>query len=109
MARTRPSLTVLPATSELIPVGRLHEPSVVYAVRTPEQRATVLAIRDREDFDFACNNPCDELTAEIRPNYTGRFAMLWVDKAGVLHLARIGTAGNIYRELTGDDAARAKP
>ncbi|MFS1304467.1 hypothetical protein [Streptosporangium longisporum] len=92
------------AILHVIPVGYFREPSTIQEVRTPAQRETLLAIVNREDFDFACNNPCDELMKELRPNYTGPFMFLYFTTDGVLHGARIGKRGDILRETTGDDA-----
>ncbi|MFF3665432.1 hypothetical protein [Microtetraspora malaysiensis] len=96
-----------------IPLGSALEASTVHdSIRTPEARATVLAIAARAEFRFASNNPFDEFNVEhmaVRGrNHTGPFWFLWHDTTGELHASRIGKAGNVLRELTGSEAARAR-
>jgi hypothetical protein len=77
-----------------IPVGNTYRQTPVMNVRTPEQRATVLAIVASDDFDFAGLNPFDDPHGELK-GYTGPFVFVWYDKAGRLHSVRIGKRGNV--------------
>lgn len=75
-----------------LPVGRNHEPEELADRRDPRQRAKVIDIASRADFDFACGNP---FTEEVSTDYRGPFNFLYYTKNGDFHAKRIGATGRI--------------
>lgn len=78
-------------------VGLARVPEPVASVRTPEQRATAMAIAAKPEFAFCCSNP---FTPDI--DYTRPFTFMWYDTDERLHMTRIGKRGNVLREVVTD-------
>lgn len=83
-----------------IPVGLDRDPAIVHPVRTAPQRATVLAIVSRPDFDSACGNPFEP---DVR--YAGPMSFMWYDRDQQLHATRIAPDGEILRHRVGQVTA----
>lgn len=75
-----------------LPVGRDHEMEELADRRDPRQRAKVIEIASRTDFDFACGNP---FTEEVGADYRGPFNFIYYTKNGDFHVKRIGATGRV--------------
>jgi hypothetical protein len=81
-----------------IPVGNQRDLEPIdYALRSRAQQDCVIAIMNREDFDFALTNPFS--SAQVTPTYRGPFWFMWYDENHDLHSDRIATDGTIATRI----------
>lgn len=76
----------------LLPVGVHHDMEPLAECRDPRQRAKVIEIASRADFDFSCGNP---FTEEVSAGYRGPFNFIYYTKNGDFHVKKIGATGRI--------------